>query len=372
MDNVVIYRSFYGQLSETFVRDHVQGLRKFRAMVIANRTDPRGPAETVEMEVIPDNGLLRGQLWRNGWSRRMHTLIRQWRPALIHAHFLTDGASVLPYARAHSIPLIVTAHGYDATTWPEVQQMTLEGRLLLARQTELATYASRILCVSDFIRDQLLARGYPAEKLITQHLGVDTDIICPRSDGIKRGIITVGRLVEKKGTRFLIEAYATLPHAMRAEHPLTVIGDGALRGELETLAASLGVIVNFAGGCPRERVMSELTNTALFCFPSIRAESGDAEGMGIAVMEALALATPVVLFDGQPAAEVLANSHSAAIARGGDAKDLGRVLQECLADPLGTAKMGRRGRTFCEANFNIKTNNAAIEEIYSDICYKSL
>jgi len=367
MDQVVIYRSFYGQLSETFVRDHVHGLRQFHPLVLANRVDPHGPTETADMEVVPNAGLLSGCIWRRGGSRRTHALLSRTRPALIHAHFLTDGASILPYARALNIPLVVTAHGYDATTWPEVQKRTPEGRLLLARQAELAAYATRIFCVSEFIRDELITRGYPRDRLVMQPLGVDMAAIRPRPEGPKRGILTVGRLVEKKGTRFLIEAYAKLPPALRAVHPLNIIGDGPLREELEMLAQKSGVVANFVGPCSRAKIFEELSSTALFCLPSVRAKSGDAEGMPIAIMEALALQVPVVVFDGQAAGKLLDEAKAGAVAQSADSTDLSKLLISVMTDPKKTKIMAQKGRSLAEKVFDLSKNNASIEFQYLSI-----
>lgn len=367
MTTVLIYRSIYGQLSETFVRDHVHGLRRYQPLVLANRVDPKGPPETTEIIVIPNHGRVRGIIWRRGWSRRLHSLIQTRRPALIHAHFLMDGAAIVPFARRYGIPLVVTAHGYDATTYPHVQAQSSEGRLLLARQQIMATYATRILCVSDYIREELISRGYPADRLITQPLGVDIAALGAIPDAARSGILAVGRLVEKKGTSFLIEAYAKLPHAIRAAHPLTIIGDGPLRGALQAQANSLRIAVKFVGGQAHERVIAEQARAAVFCFPSVRAASGDAEGMGIAVMEALALRTPVVLFDEQPAAPIL-NQHGAGIvARARDAADLARALEKVLADKVLAQSLGMRGRVLCQSTFDINRTNRIIEDIYAEV-----
>jgi glycosyltransferase involved in cell wall biosynthesis len=368
--NIVIYRSFYGQLSETFVRDHVYGMTRFSPMVLTNRVDACASADAVPVKVIPNRGWLPHQIWRRGWSRRAHALLRTQRPALIHAHFLADGASILPYARAHGIPLIVTAHGYDATVWPAFQASSSEGRMLLSRQDALAAYASRILCVSEFIRDELITRGYPPDRLVVQPLGVDVASIRPRPAKAGRGILAVGRLVEKKGTRYLIEAYARLPSTTRAQHPLTVIGDGPLRPDLEARAVNLGIKVDFRGSCSRDVVFDELMRTGIFCFPSVRAKSGDAEGMGIAIMEALALAVPVVMFDEQPAAPILTRGQGAVFARTADSEDLERALKIVLDDADLQLRLGQQGRVICEQAFDIHINNELIEDVYESVIRK--
>lgn len=366
MEPIVIYRSFYGQLSETFVRDHVHGLRRFLPFVLANRLDPRGPASSAQTTVVPNHGKLSGPLWHAGLAWQAHRLLRKISPRLIHAHFLIDGVSILPYAKRLNIPLVVTAHGYDATLRPEALAESSEGRLLLARQKALMRDAAMILCVSDFIRDELLARGYPDEKLVLQYLGVDIRAIHPQIGGARRGVLTVGRLVEKKGTRLLIEAYARLPESLRAEHPLKVIGDGTLRRELEALANELGVAVDFLGAQPRNRIFEELLNTATFCLPSVRAASGDAEGMPIAIMEALATATPTLIFDDQPAAALLRSSGAGVLARAGSSADLAIQLGAMLQSDE-AALMGKRGRALAERQFDISINNAQLEDRYTDV-----
>lgn len=361
---MLIYRSFYNQLSETFVRDHVQGLKRFRSLVLANRVDPRGPVDGAPLIIASNSGRLSGALWRWGLACKVDQVLHNERPALIHAHFLFDGASIMPYARRHGIPLVVTAHGYDATLYDDIMAQTAEGRLLLARQSALAENAALIFCVSGFIRDELLARGYPADKLVIQPLGVDTSKIMAAPAEGRRGILTVGRLVEKKGTRFLIEAYALLSPAIRKEHPLTIIGEGPLRAELEARAQALAIAVNFEGPQPREQIIGELARTAVFCLPSIRAASGDAEGMPIAIMEALAVATPTLIFDDQPAAPLFTAQGAGAVARAGDATHLADQLIHLL-DPSHSAAMGKRGRALAERTFDITRNTAQLEERYA-------
>lgn len=365
-NTLLIYRSYYGQLSETFVRDHVYGLQRYKPLVLANRIDLRAPAGTAQVVTVPNRGRLSRRLWDWGLARPVGQLLKQHKPSLIHAHFLFDGVSILPYARRHGIPLVVTAHGFDATTYPDVLAQSEEGRQLLSRKSDLAEYVTLILCVSDFIRDEMIVRGYPAHKLLTHPLGVYTSSLQP-DPAVKRcGILTVGRLVEKKGTRFLIEAYAMLPSGLRDKHALTVIGDGPLRADLEALAGQLGITVNFCGGQPRDRIFTELKQTAAFCLPSIRAQSGDAEGMPIAIMEALAFAAPTLIFDDQPAAPMFEAEQAGLLARAGDVADLARQLEFALTSPEAAAIAGR-GRSLCEQRFNIVRNNAGLEDIYDGL-----
>src|SRR2546423_8114230 len=92
------------------------------------------------------------------------------------------------------------------------------------------------LAVSDALRERAIARGYPEVRTLTHYNGVDLDRfrpnVAPREPGL---ILHVGRLVEKKGTKLLIDAVARL-----ADARLAIIGDGPLRAGLERQARELG------------------------------------------------------------------------------------------------------------------------------------
>ena len=118
--------------------------------------------------------------WRTiGWqmisrSSRPHLrLLAERRPALIHAHFGIDGVYALPLARRLGVPLVTTFHGYDATlstaallTSPAWANYPLFRRRL-ARQGDL------FLCASSFIRERVLAMGFPEARTKVHYSGID-------------------------------------------------------------------------------------------------------------------------------------------------------------------------------------------------------
>jgi glycosyltransferase involved in cell wall biosynthesis len=266
------------------------------------------------------------------------------------------------------LPLIVTAHGYDATLNDSELMKFPEGRMLLQRSKHLAAFAKRFVCVSDFLRSELLARGYPDDKLLTLPLGVNLEELTARpADQLGQGIIAVGRLVEKKGMRYLIEAYAALPAPLRAAHPLTIIGDGPLREALVDLARDLALSIEFTGSQPRHDVLRRVRRARVFCLPSVRAATGDAEGMGIVIMEALAQGVPAVIFAGQPMAPLLAREKAGLVAIDADAQDLAAQIGGILQDDAMARHFSRRGRAFCERHFSLRRNVDLLEELYSEV-----
>lgn len=368
MKTVAVFRSNYLPLSETFVSDHLRTLRRFRPIVLCEQEMAANHRVPVIPSVVWGGRLGQALFRRYGIAPGLHRDLKRSGAGLIHAHFLIDAAIALPFIERTDLPLVVTAHGYDATLTDEAMAETVEGRLLLQRRSRLIKRASYILCVSDFIRDELASRGYPPEKLVTLPLGVDLDKLTPRSSTISgKGILTVGRLVEKKGMHKLIEAYALLPASLRKQHPLTIIGQGPLREKLEQQARDADIDVRFLGGLPRDEVLAHMQAAAIFCLPSIRAGNGDAEGMPIVIMEALAQAIPVAIFDDQPAASLFKAQDAGIAVTAGDANALSVSLQESLSNPERLEIISQNARHLCEEHFSLSTNGERLEALYASL-----
>ena len=131
-------------------------------------------------------------------------------PRLVHAHFGRGGALALPMARALRVPLVVSFYGADATKDKQYRTRfppTVFQRRLKAMQDDAALF----LCVSGFIKEQLAARGFPVEKLLVQHSGVNIDpVYGPDDPAAPLYVMFAGRFVEKKGVPSLIEAVRRL------------------------------------------------------------------------------------------------------------------------------------------------------------------
>lgn len=290
------------------------------------------------------------------------------RPAgLIHAHFLQDGAGILPFAMRRRLPLIVTAHGYDATVAAREHARRTEGLWYLILKPLLMRYVHGIVCVSDWIRQCLVEAGYPESKLRVIRLGIDAERL-PRTDTVhhRRGALFVGRLVEKKGVRYLLEAWSKLPPAVQQE-PLTIIGDGPLMPDLVEQARRLGVKPTFLGARPREEVFEAMARHRIFAMPSIRAANGDSEGLPIVLMEAQAMGMAVVAFDEGPMREAIRPGRSGLLSQKRDTGDFASHLQRLLMSADLCEDFGAAGRAHVENRFNIKNSVAALEDYYDEV-----
>jgi colanic acid/amylovoran biosynthesis glycosyltransferase len=367
---VGVVRSEFLLPSETFVREHIVNLAGWRPVALYElRAKASLSVPDVDQECLfpPEEGPpdFIGFL-KHGLHPRLSGIIARQRIQLIHAHFLHDGARIINFARRNSLPLIITAHGYDATIWPDSQLETREGRLTQFNIRAMTSYPT-IVCVSDFIRNELIGRGYPADRLVTIRLGVRPETFAPEADFSKRrGALFVGRLVEKKGADLLIDAWSRLPEAIR-DQGLTIIGGGDLRPGLEARAASLGQTVTFLGQESHEEIARRMALARVVVIPSIRAANGDAEGMCVVAMEAQASGAPVVMGDCGPAREAIAEGRSGLLARDRDPDDLARQLHAVLTQDDLAAALGRQGPLVARERFDLLGNLKSLESLYDEV-----
>jgi glycosyltransferase involved in cell wall biosynthesis len=195
------------------------------------------------------------------------------------------------------IPVVITSHGADV--------YGLRGRLWRALRKYLASRCEAVTVVSHDLAANLpgvTSRTGEAPEVIS--MGVDTCRFHPeRRDeallerlSIKRPfILFVGRLAEKKGVRYLLEA---MPDVLRdfPDCTLVIVGDGPLRRELEALSGQLDISrhVRFVRAVPHGELPAYYATADAFVGPSIVASGGDTEAFGVVFVEAMASGCPVV------------------------------------------------------------------------------
>ena len=368
---VMIYRRSFLPFSETFVRDHIRLLRRWRPVPVYTQLVEQGPdfadLDPLALHGGPENRFSRLRIYDWGWAPRLGKQLRARGVRLIHAQFLYEGAAIARFAARQRLPLVVTAFGYDATMYPEYQARFGDGAVLLRHQRFLQRYASAFICISEFIRQELIGRGYPPEKLVLNPLGLALEHFEPGgAAGQRRGVLYGGRLVEKKGVERLLRAWALLPDDLRRE-PLTIIGGGPLFDPLQRLAGELGLEAKFLGRQPREVMLEAMRSHRVFAFPSVRARNGDAEGLGVVALEAQAVGTPVAAFDEMTAREVLSPGHLPLLARPGDTEHYAAQLATLLRDDAIASRLGAEGPSWVAEHFDLHRLMAAREAIYDQV-----
>ena len=361
-----VFRSPVFNASETFVSGHAAGLVRYQPLMVGLEDKGHVPAGLAGRVLLASGGeRLRLKLLgaAGGFARR----VRPFAPALVHAHFGTDGVLALPIARALGVPLVTTLHGYDVTR----SQAALlgSGRLSWMRyalgRARLARGGALFLAVSEAIRGRAIAVGYPSERVVTHYNGVDLARFAVGDGGDGRTILHVGRLVEKKGTADLLRAFAVV-RGTNPDARLAIVGDGPLRGDLERLAGELGLgaAVRFAGFQP---VGEWMRRSAVLAAPSVTARDGDAEGLPTVIVEGAASGLPVVGTRHSGIPEAVLDGVSGFVVPEGDVGALAARLGELLESAELRARMGAAGRALVEAKFDAAKQIVRLEGMYDEL-----
>ena len=367
---VAIFRSPVFNLSETFVRAQASGLSRYQPLVVG--LEPKGniPPDLAERVLLPRGAGERLAIRLLGHWGRLGGRVAAAGPALVHAHFGPDGVLALPLARRLDIPLVTTLRGYDVAR--STRQLVTSGRVSWMRyvlgRRGLMREGDLFLAVSEALRRQAIAQGYPAERTLTHHNGVDLAAFRPDDKEEAMTVLHVGRLVEKKGTALLLHAFAgvlrTFPQAR-----LKIIGDGPLRPSLERLTAELelGSTVRYLGELSPDEVAVWMRRSTLVAAPSLTARGGDAEGLPNVVVEAAASARPVVASNHQGIPEAVIDETTGFLVPEGEAEPLARRLEQLLADDSLRRRMGAAARTLAEEKFDATRQMRRLEAIYDEL-----
>ncbi|HEY0411707.1 MAG TPA: glycosyltransferase [Allosphingosinicella sp.] len=363
-----IFRAPLFNASETFVQTHAASLTRYRPLVVG--LEERGnarPELSARMLVAGRAAALRLKLL--GDAGPLAAALRPHRLCLVHAHFATDGLLALPLAEALGVPLVTTLHGFDVTrsrgamlgsgrlSW---MRLAVGGRRLQARGT-------LFVAVSDAIWRMALARGFPPERTVTLHNGVDIAQFEAAGAAREPGLVLhVGRLVEKKGTALLLAAFAgvleTTPGAQ-----LVVIGEGPLRRALERQAAPLGDRVRFLGACAPDEVAAWMRRAWVLAAPSVTAGDGDSEGLPTVVIEAAASGLPAIVSDHSGLPEAVIEGETGFIVPEGDAAALALRIGQLLAAPDLRERMSAAARRLAEARFDAARQARRLEDLYDRV-----
>lgn len=219
---------------------------------------------------------------------------------VVHAHWLIPQGLV---ARSLRRPYLVTSHGGDL--------FGLRSGLLTALKRKVAGSAAAMTVVSRAMQDEALRQRIRAPALSVVPMGVDlqerfTPGQAPRSAD---ELLFVGRLVAKKGLRFLLQAMPLIV-VRRPSARLTIAGFGPEEAALRRQVDELGLAghVTFEGAVPQDRLPALYRRAALFVAPFVRDSTGDQEGLPVALMEAVGCGCPVVAGEVQGLGDLLGES----------------------------------------------------------------
>lgn len=276
---------------------------------------------------------------------------------VIVAHF---GGNGLRLARAKkrgrlAPPIVTIFHGNDVGVHHHSGTLGIYAPLF--------SHGARHLTVNGVFRKMLIEAGARQDDVVVQHMGVDCDDIAyhwrPWNDGPLE-IVSVCRLVEKKGIEYALRAVARLEHDRPGlDWRYSIIGDGPLTDGLKALAAELGLgaRVRFLGALPHARVKAELARSHVFLLPSVTARDGDVEGIPVALMEAAASGLIVVSTRHSGIPELIEDREEGLLSDEKDVAGLARDLAWIVGNHKACRPMTLAARAHVEADFDKETLN---------------
>lgn len=258
-----------------------------------------------------------------GMRRATRRAIRREGAEVIHAHWWIPGGLVAAGAR---VPLVITCHGSDVRL--------LERSAIIRR---LATWVFRraggVTAVSRFLAEDL-ERLLPslAGRVHVTPMPVEVRLFSRGARTHKSDpprILYAGNLLRSKGVHILVEAFALL-RAQGIRCRLRVLGEGPMRNELEARARALEIAadVEWSRFVPQSRMPEEYGASTVVVLPTI----GQAEGLGLTLVEALLAGAAVVGTRAGGIPEVVEHERTGLLARGSDPVDLARQIERLLTD----------------------------------------
>jgi len=259
-------------------------------------------------------------------------------PSMIHAHWIfPQGTIANLVGRRLGIPVIVTAHGGDA--------FALQGNFLNHLKQWTLNHATAWTSNTSKTAEAVHATNRPC--IIP--MGVDYNLFSqaiPLKKNRKRIILFVGRLVEKKGVSYLIEAFAQLDSHLRNQCSLWIVGDGLEKRNLENMAQRLGTAsqIRFWGRIPHEKLPSFYASADLFVAPSITDRMGDTEGQGVVFLEAMASGTPVIATRSGGISEVIEDGIEGLLVEPSNPTQLCASITTLLQDDQRRRQLAQKGQ----------------------------
>ncbi|MEO5319273.1 glycosyltransferase [Arthrobacter sp. CC3] len=363
---VLIWRTEWLSYSETFIELQARNLELSQAIYAGLSIDEIGlrlgaRAITSRFRVL--KRLQRFALSRFGMSRRLDTLVKAEGIQVIHAHFGPDANAIYKFCRRHSLPLVITLHGYDVSSMATGQDS--RARKYRRKLAAAMQYASRIICVSEYIRAMAIELGARADVTLVHYVGVEIPAAVSAFTN-RGGLLFVGRLVEKKGLDDLLEAISLLPGVQR-QTALTVIGRGALAKDLQRRASSLGLNVKFRGALSHAEVLDEISSAAVVVVPSKASAGGDVEGLPTVIMEAMSRGIPVIGTYHSGIPEAVRDGKDGLLSPERDPQALAASIERLMTNKDDLVNMGTSARGRAKELFDISIQSRSLDQIYAAV-----
>jgi glycosyltransferase involved in cell wall biosynthesis len=185
-----------------------------------------------------------------------------------------------------------------------------------------------------------------------------------RNPGDPFELLFIGRLVRRKGVDVLLRSLALLKDDTRLR--LKIVGGGPERDALVAEAARLrlGDKVVFEGVVDSARVRELLESCHALVLPAIITETGETEGLGVVLIEAMGYGKPVIATSAGGIVDIVTDEDTGLLAPPGDAQALAETIRKAMDNPDLLARIAKRGTSFAETAFGWDAIVSALRNVY--------
>ena len=241
---------------------------------------------------------------------------------VVHAHWLIPQGIVQSFFRKK---YVLTGHGGDVTS--------LNNGIIKKLKVHSLRRASYITVVSTALRSEILSLDNSIN-VIVRSMGVNCREFSPKYRGDnyfgqtdKKIILFVGRLAEKKGVTYLIEAMKEV------DAKLVIVGKGTLEYDLKRQAEDQKDKIVFLGAKTHDELKTIYSSSDIFVAPSITAKDGDKEGFGLVFLEAMASGLPVVGSNSGGIPDIVNDGENGFLTEEKNSHDLAKKINYLLSHP---------------------------------------
>ena len=277
----------------------------------------------------------------------------------LHAHFAGMAARTASWIREFfGIPFSFTAHANDI----------FAPRDFAVSLPKLFESAAAVVTVSDYAM-RLLRERFPesAAKIQRVYNGVDLSRFSATDFGsAPPEIVSIGRLIEKKGFGDLISACAVLRSRGRAFR-CSIIGEGPLEELLRAHIAADDVkeCVELVGPQTQAEIAQRLAHATIFALPATREADGGMDNLPTVIMEAMAAGLPVISTPLAGIPEMVEDGANGELVPDRNPAALAVAIERLLDDPERARRLGERGRQIAREKFSIETSAGELRELFS-------
>ena len=376
--NILIVSPTKIGLTETFIRAHIDQLfgnvfylygwdlnfKTQSGISLSELYKPKSSVLTKLKSLLPHYIYFRlAQKSKKNYTKEalISRYIQEHQIDVVLAEYGTAGSFITPICKSLNLPLLVHFHGFDASR-KDILNTFKKGYQLMF------SYATKIIVVSNAMKQALVGQGCPEKKLVLNTCGPHPDYLNIKPNLESNYIISVGRHTYKKAPYLTILAF----QEVLKKHPylkLKMIGDGELFDVSKNLVKSLGLENNIIllGALERQEIIKHLQSAFLFVQHSIIATNGDSEGTPVGIIEAMAAGLPLVSTRHAGIPDVVIENETGFLVDEGNIDVMAEQILTLLDNRDLAGSFGKKGNERILSEFTLQKHIATIDRLIEEI-----